>query len=207
MRGYKAQGGDEAQEVKAALSGLDVPIFLGKDRFESAHSALKAAAMWCCSTTVFQHWRLKRDLDIVLIDATDPFGGGHVLPRGRLREPVGGLARAGVIAITRGENADPKIEAAIKRLAPDAPIFHARHAPAGARAVGKNEPWPLEKLRGLRAAATCGIGNPRAFWTTLEEVGVNILDRKIFADHHQFSAGDLQRWSNGRAKKRRMRCS
>ena len=83
MRGYKAQGGDEAQEASAALKAFDIPIFLGADRYQSA---LRARAQGCDVVVLddgFQHWRLARDLDIVLLDSSDPFGGGALIPRGR----------------------------------------------------------------------------------------------------------------------------
>ncbi len=203
MRGYKAQGGDEAEEVRAALGGLNVPVVLGGDRYTSA---LKAEALGCDVVLLddgFQHWRLARDLDIVLIDATDPFGGGEILPQGRLREPVEGLARAGVLVMTRSEfirdeRERRKLLDELARLAPNAPALFARHAPADVRALSGNAKWTLDRLRGLPVVAACGIGNPGAFWATLESSGVTLLDHREFPDHHVFNADEIARlveWS------------
>lgn len=194
MRGYKAQGGDEALEAGAALQGLDIPIMLGADRFQSA---LKARARGCDVALLddgFQHWKLARDLDIVLIDASNPFGGGALLPSGKLREPVSGLARAGVVLMTRSNAADNSsaLREAIRKFAPDAAILPACHAPVGLRALkaGATD-LSVSKLRGARIVAACGIGNPTAFFKTLKECGAEILASRIFADHHAYTPRDL----------------
>ena len=197
MRGYKAQGGDEAEEVKAALSGLNVPVLLGSDRHASA---LKAAASGCDIALLddgFQHWRLKRDLDIVLIDASDPYGGGALLPRGKLREPVTGLTRAGIIVVTRSDilKSDAErddLHAELRQLSGMKPVFFSTHASAGVRCVGKPDSvWTLEQLRGLHVLAACGIGNPGAFERTLNCTGVELLEFRCFDDHHAFTEKDI----------------
>ncbi|MEI6231429.1 MAG: tetraacyldisaccharide 4'-kinase [Planctomycetota bacterium] len=197
MRGYKAQGGDEAEEVKAALTGLNVPIVLGSDRHASA---LKARDMGCDVALLddgFQHWRLKRDLDIVLVDATNPFGGGAILPHGKLREPIAGLSRAGMIVVTRSDalSSDHErddLQRELVRLSGSKPICFAQHAPVGVRRVGEGGgEWPLEKLKNARAIAACGIGNPGAFEKTLSTRGVVVLDFKTYDDHHDFTRSDM----------------
>ncbi len=128
----------------------------------------------------FQHFRLQRDRDIVLIDALDPRGGG-VFPLGRLREPFTALARATAVVITRAENRHLGIERLIRRYNSHAPIFRARvvaRVPEGELAS--------------RAAAFCGLGQPRTFWRTLETLGVEVAPRMVFPDHHRYTAGDLE---------------
>ena len=143
MRGYKAQGGDEAEEVKAALSGLNVPILLGSDRYASACRAAKDGCDVVILDDGFQHWRLKRDLDIVLVDATDPFGGDAVLPHGKLREPIEGIQRAGMIVVTRSDILSSAMERDELRRKLDQhskfkPIFFSTHAPASLRRLGQS---------------------------------------------------------------------
>ncbi|MBZ5631829.1 MAG: tetraacyldisaccharide 4'-kinase [Acidobacteriia bacterium] len=128
----------------------------------------------------FQHFRLRRDQDIVLIDALDPLGGG-VFPLGRLREPFKALARASIIIISRAENQHVGIERLIRRYNPWAPIFRARIV---ARVEGDELASPV--------GAFCGLGQPRTFWRTLETLGVKAAPRLVFRDHHRYTAGDLE---------------
>ena len=203
MRGYKAQGGDEALEAGDALKGLDIPIILGADRFQSALQARAQNRDVILLDDGFQHWRLARDLDIVLIDASDPFGGGMgcggaLIPQGRLRKPVSGLARAGVILLTRSDASidTTSLRETIRNLAPNAAILTARHAPAGVRALKSSAAhWSVSKLRGARVVAACGIGNPKAFLKTLKACGAEILASRNFDDHHEYAQRDLDELS------------
>jgi 3-deoxy-D-manno-octulosonic-acid transferase len=126
----------------------------------------------------FQHFRLQRDEDIVLIDALDPLGGG-VFPLGRLREPFSAMARATAVVITRAENRHAGIERLIRRYNSRAPIFRARVVAQG------------EIPAGL-VGAFCGLGQPRTFWRTLETLDVHAAPRLVFPDHHRYTAGDLE---------------
>jgi len=126
----------------------------------------------------FQHFRLQRDRNVVLIDALDPMGGG-VFPLGRLREPFTALARATAVVITRAEGCHVGIENLIRRYNPRVPIFRARVLPQGDLPAGP-------------VAAFCGLGQPRTFWRTLETLGVKAAPRLVFPDHHRYSAADLQ---------------
>ena len=126
----------------------------------------------------FQHFGLKRDHDIVLIDALDPLGGG-VFPLGRLREPVSALARATAVVITRAENRHLGIEQLIRRHNAKAPIFRSRIVVTG-------------EIPTSRVAAFCGLGQPRTFWRTLDELGVSVVCRLQFPDHHRYTKADLK---------------
>ena len=124
----------------------------------------------------FQHWRLQRDLDIVLLDATRPFGHGHLLPRGQLREAPAALARAGAIVLTRTERVRPEeLENIARRVAAlsAAPVCHAR-----TEAVSL-----ADDLAGAAVLACCGIGHPAAFLGTLEDLGARVVARRILPDH------------------------
>ncbi len=142
----------------------------------------------------FQHRRLARDLDIVLLDALEPFGLGRIFPRGLLREPVGSLRRAGVVVLSRADLVDPATRRAIRARAERAagPLrwAEARHAPKDlVDADGGTE--ALGSLGGRRVGAFCGIGNPEGFRRTLEGLGVDPAGFRSFPDHHGYDAGDV----------------
>ena len=148
----------------------------------------------------FQHRRLGRDLDIVLIDATDPASARHVLPGGLLREPLTGLRRAQVVVLTRADQVTAPELAALKslvqRVAPKASLLEASHRPRELWLHG-DEHRSLEWLRGKRVLAFCGIGNPESFMNTLLDLGAEVVDRRIFPDHHAYTAadvGELSEW-------------
>ncbi len=126
----------------------------------------------------FQHFRLERDRNIVLIDALDPLGGG-VFPLGRLREPFAALSRATAVVITRAEHQHSGIERLIRRYNSGAPIFRARVVP-----IGELPDGPV--------GAFCGIGQPRTFWRTLETLGVRAAPRLVFPDHHRYTIADME---------------
>jgi tetraacyldisaccharide 4'-kinase len=140
----------------------------------------------------FQHRKAGRDLDILLISAANPFGFGHVLPRGLLREPMSGLSRAGAIIITHADQQSPgvvcEIEEQVRQFNPAAPIYRAVHALVGLR--NGEERLPMEALAGRRYFAFCGIGNPQAFERQLEAFGSSVGHRR-FGDHHGYAENDL----------------
>lgn len=146
----------------------------------------------------FQHHRLDRSLDIVLIDALNPFGGCSVFPLGRLREPLAALARAGAFVVTRSDHArvPEAIEERLRRVNPRAPVFRARVEPrAWVEYAGGAEAQP-GRFAGAPVAAFCGLGNPRSFWCTLEALGIKPLDRLEFPDHHTYRPHELRRMAD-----------
>jgi tetraacyldisaccharide 4'-kinase len=131
----------------------------------------------------FQHRRLHRDFDLVLIDATNPFGFGRLLPRGLLREPLAGLARANALLITRTDQARSSIahlEDQLRALVPAVPIYHCSHEQSG-----------LPPLQGKRIIAVSGIGNPEAFERQLAAAGATITRSIRFGDHHHYAQHDF----------------
>jgi tetraacyldisaccharide 4'-kinase len=184
--------GDEPQVLLRAGIG---PVGIGRNRFEAGR---RMEERFQCGVFVlddgFQHWRLGRDLDIVLIDALDPFGGGEVFPLGRLREPPEALARADAIVITRAEpgKAYDEIVSLVREHNDSAPVFTSRVVPG---------PWVDPDGWGAyeyeapfsRAAAFCGLANPEAFWRTLESLGIRPVRRWSFRDHHRYRARELRR--------------
>jgi len=180
--------GDEAQFYLASGTG---PVGIGANRYRAGR-AIEARfhpGVFLLDDA-FQHHRLERTLDIVLLDALDPFGGGALLPLGRLREPLDALGRAGIVVLTRvqpGQKIDA-IEAVIRRYNPSAPIFTARIEPAGWIDAATGEP----AVPPANATAFCGLGNPASFWRSLDELGLKPLRRKAFPDHHAYTAGELK---------------
>ena len=198
MRGYKGQASDEAVEVQHALSDLKTPVLVGADRLANVRRAKESGFDCVLLDDGFQHWKLARDLDIVLVDATDPFGGGHLAPWGRLRETPEGLARAGVVILTRSDMVPKpereKLRAEITRLAPAATLAIASHIPAGLREFKENgaDYYP-EKLKGLNICAACAIGNPGGFFKTLEALGAKLQKTWAYPDHSDFSVWQADR--------------
>ena len=140
----------------------------------------------------FQHLCLARDFNIVTIDATNPFGGGSLLPGGRLREPLGGLSRADCVVITRTEQVEDwtTVDAAIKRVNAAVPVFSSRMVTSGIRELG-NERVDKDNLRNKALGAFCGVGNPESFFNHLRREGFELAFTRTFADHHVYSQSDL----------------
>ncbi|MFM7245324.1 MAG: tetraacyldisaccharide 4'-kinase [Planctomycetaceae bacterium] len=199
-RGYAARPGevsDEAAELAVVVPGT--MHVADRDRVAGVRTAAAASATVAVLDDGFQHRRLGRDLDIVAIDATDPFGCGHLFPRGLLREPLRGIRRAAAVVLTRATSVDADRRAAIRGMLADAsrggppPAWmEAEHRPVGLCAAnGRTE--PLSLLQGRRVAAFAGIGNPAAFRGTLASLGCDVAAFTSFPDHHAYPAADLDR--------------
>jgi tetraacyldisaccharide 4'-kinase len=195
-RGYGAERGarnDEALELAQDLP--DVPHLQNPDRVAAARRAVEeCGSQLIVLDDAFQHRRLFRDLDIVMIDALEPFGFGHVFPRGLLREPVAGLRRASVVALSRADMLDPPQREAICRQvqqhAPQALWVEVKHAAMSLLAPGGRQ-RPLGWLEGKTVAAFCGVGNPAGFRHTLDTCGCRVVDFREFPDHHRYGTADI----------------
>ena len=204
-RGYGAKAGeanDEARELAQKLP--DVPHIQNPDRVAAAREAIERLDCDCLVLDdAFQHRRIARDLDLVLLDATEPFGYGHLLPRGLLRESLAGLRRADAVILTRADACDnearDEIWRTVEKYLPQAVRIEAAHAPANLLAADGTR-LPLDELHGQRIAAFCGIGNPAAFRATLEECGAEIVDFLAFPDHCTYDENyiaALTKWIDG----------
>ena len=183
---------DEVKVMKDHL-GDGVAYGVGPGRYQHGLKLQKLGVNWFVLDDGFQHLELARDVDIVLVDAAFPFGGGHLLPAGRLREPRTSLSRADIIVITRSKHA-PAIEAAIMRDS-DAPIYYARPA-FGSLCGPQGQRVDVAEVRQRKLFAFCGIGNPAPFVADLRDWGFQIVGHKFFADHHRYTqsdAGHLER--------------
>ena len=181
---------DEVAVVRARL-GTKAQFGIGAARYEKGLMLARHGVGWFVLDDGFQHLQLARDADIVLIDASDPFGGGNLLPAGRLREPRSALVRADIIVITRSEHA-PAVEAVVRRHT-SAPIFYAQTELEGVFAVGGNtaSPAPAD-VRSRKLFAFCGIGNPAAFFEDLRRWGMHIVGSVAYRDHHRYSRRDAE---------------
>lgn len=199
-RGYgqlASGSNDEALELELALP--DVPHLQNTDRFAAAQLAHEELDMQAVVLDDgFQHRRLKRDLDIVLIDASEPAAADWCLPGGLMREPWSGLKRADVIVLTRSHQASAprltQLKHRVSQLAPQALMVSSETVPLGWH--GSNLPFgQLDELRGKAVLAFCGIGNPIAFFQSLEQLGLKLVDRREYPDHHAFEADDVEQLS------------
>jgi tetraacyldisaccharide 4'-kinase len=195
-RGYGSRAGrnDEALVLEENLP--DVPHLQGADRAALAEVAVEELeSEVLVLDDGFQHRRLQRDLDVVLIDATNPWGHGYVFPRGLLREPVSGLKRAGAVILTRCDQVErtklEEIGARVAKLAPGIPLAQSSHQPA-AWINSTQEQRALGEITCRPLAAFCGIGNPEAFRRTLLQLGAVIADFRTYPDHHDYTRSDVE---------------
>jgi len=196
-RGYRAhspEGNDEALLLAENLP--DVPHVQDPDRVAAARRAIDAGAEAIVLDDGFQHVRLARDLDLVLLDALRPPSRDRPLPAGLLREPLSALRVADLIAWTRTESVaketlDREAEA-VRRWAPDVPQVRLRTRLLGLRALGSEESLPLDGLAGRSVLAFAGVGNPESFRLELEALGATVTAFKRFPDHHPYTLRDVE---------------
>jgi len=197
-RGYKRLSPDPVTVVRAGEqasvrdTGDEAQIFVRAGIADVAIGANRhAAGQRLTGSRVillddgFQHRRLHRDFDLVLLDAQDPFAGGAVFPLGRLREDPAGLRRAHAVVLTRVQRGREyrELRRRIQAIHPDLPVFSSHVVP---------EEWKPRRPDGP-AAAFCGLGNPASFWATLRKLDVEPCYRWAFGDHHQYRPTDLRR--------------
>lgn len=195
-RGYQKMGEDLSDEVLELRHALpDVPVWMGKDRVKLAEKALSENMDLVVLDDGFQYRKLHRDLDIVLVDATNPFGNGKMLPRGILREGPASLRRADVLVLTRTDGEDGKggvLEQFLRGCAPDSPILFSAHRTRRFYDARTKEEVPVEVLQRERLVSFCGIGNPAAFRHLLEENGLQPVESISFMDHYFYTEKDLE---------------
>lgn len=199
------QAGDEPY-MMAALKRF--PVVVGRDRYQAGCLALDRLPVdVVVLDDGFQHRRLKRDLDLVLMDHKFPLGNGRLLPAGRLREPpVPALARAGAVILTRSPENPMETPHWVSTAAPDLPVFYARHhpfpagiEPADSRKAVPHDPVPknfgkkaaLDRLQGASVVLFSGIADNRSFCRTIRNLGANVLDHLEFADHYRYKRADI----------------
>lgn len=191
-----ATAGDEPVLLAERLR--NVPVMAGADRrLSSAEAIRRFGVNVLVMDDGFQHLRLRRDLNIVVVDATRPFGNTHCLPRGTLREPLAALADAHLFVLSRTDLVDAERKVRLKEelaaLNPSAPIIETVHAPDVMRDPATGELRETAWLRGRKVVGFAGIGNPEAFFGELSRLGATVVETVAFPDHHPYSAADVAR--------------
>ena len=206
-RGYKKQEGDIGDEpamLQEKLSGI--PVIVGKNR---AACANKAAINLAVDTVIlddgFQQWGMVKDLDIVTINALDPFGNFHILPRGILREPVSSLKRAHIFVLTKTNLAfdTQKIKQLLNKINPNAEIFESTYLCAGLYTITNKDNFiPFGSLTGKPVALFSGIGDPASFESLVQAQGLQVGVFFKFPDHHNYTKNDLDKIINACLEKK-----
>lgn len=191
--GAKAPSSLTGDEAQIFLHSGVAPIGIGTSRYDTARVLLRQfpSIDILLLDDGFQHARLRRDFDVVIVDGLDPLGGRELVPLGRLREPLSSLQRASALVVTRAES-DLRFRAICELLREhnaSAPIFRTRLI---ARNWRDFQTGQLIDVTNQRVAAFCGLGNPQNFWETLESLGLNVVFRWAFEDHHTYRPIDLQ---------------
>ena len=197
LRGYHADaaGSDEAMLLREAL-GDAVPVEPDADRAAAAARVLAAApdVGVFLLDDAFQHRAVRRDIDLVLLDAARPFGNGHVLPRGFLREPAAGLARATAVVVTHADLARPEsldhLDQRVTRLTGRPPLARTAHAWSALRDQHGRE-LPLAALASLAVLGVSGLGDPVSFELALQRHAARVERIVRFSDHHHYTQQQL----------------
>jgi len=189
-------GGDEPVELARKLIGK-AAVIADRDRLSASAWAKENLGSTCfVLDDGFQHRRIKRDIDIVCVDATDPFGNGELLPEGRLREGKSSLNRANAVVITRADLVDDTaaIEREIAQQAPAAKIFRSRSRLCRIvelKGYVDESPKAIDLASLPTVFAFCAIGNPSAFFRQLRSIDLRVGGSKAFRDHHRFTSSDV----------------
>jgi len=187
------EAGDEPVMLASQLPGT--PVLVGKDRGRSGkHAVERFGADIAVLDDGFQVWKLHRDLDIVLVDGSNPFDNSRTLPAGKLREPAAALRRARCIVamgVRPEEEVCKGLVAKVLQIAPGASMFCARYVPHALFAIGDGAEVELGAIRGQNVFAFCSIANPSSFGRTLEEAGAVIVGKEHFPDHYRYAPADI----------------
>jgi tetraacyldisaccharide 4'-kinase len=173
----------------------EIPVIINSDRYESgrwASQELRSDVL--ILDDGYQHLGLARDLNILLIDATDPFGEFEMAPFGRLREPLYAIKRADAVIITRADRPfdQAQTQSIIKHFCGgQVPVMYVYSSIVGLRHLASGEIYDAKEFGGWNVALMCGIGNPHAFADDILQAGMNIVGETFFRDHHAFSQPDV----------------
>ncbi|MBR7180940.1 MAG: tetraacyldisaccharide 4'-kinase [Kiritimatiellae bacterium] len=185
-----ATAGDEPYMLASNLPG--VAVIVDRDRVKAAKYALKRFG---CDTIVlddgFQYQRLKHTTDILLVDSTNPFGNGNMLPRGILREPARRLKLADVIFLTKCRGNEDEVEKEVRKYNRTADIVKCRHAPVSLKDVWSREEFDLSWLKGKTLCTLSGIASPKGFENSLRRLGAKVVWCDRYADHHRYDPSEI----------------
>ena len=183
-------------------SAPDTIFAIGADRYRAGKNVeRKEAIRFLVLDDGFQHLRLRRSLNIVLLDTGNPFGNGFCLPLGRLREPVESLRHADVALLTRAVpgSTHARLCERVREINPEIQIFRSRMTSRRVVDASTGDPVDLGSLRGERVGVFCGIGNPASFHRQVSDTGAEIVLARDFRDHHRYAQADLDSLSKAAA--------
>ena len=184
------KGGDEPYMLASNLPG--VAVVVDRNRVKAGRYAIKRLG---CDTIIlddgFQYQRLKHSIEVVLVDATNPFGNGNMLPRGILREPARHLRRADIIFLTKCGGDVSAVREEIRRYNTTAEIVECNHAPKVLRDVWSREEYPLSWLEGKTVCTLSGIASPKGFENSLRRLGAKVVWCERYADHHRYDSSEI----------------
>ena len=185
-----AMGGDEPYMLAANLPG--VAVVVDRDRVKAGRYAIKRLG---CDTIIlddgFQYQKLKHSIEVVLVDSTNPFGNGNLLPRGILREPVRHLKRADIIFLTKCRGDTGRVVEEIRKYNRTAEIVECTHQPKSLKDVWSREEFPLSWLEGKTVCTLSGIASPKGFENSLRHLGAKVVWCERYADHHRYDSSEI----------------
>lgn len=185
------EAGDEAYLIAGSLPG--VPVLVGRDRWSVGRMALDVfQSQVLLMDDGFQHLALARDVNLLLLDAEQPWGNGHLLPAGALREKKAQAARATAFLVTRVNEVPESLTAELQRDFPDRPVFLSRHEPVRLVRLNDSREMETRHLKGRRVLAFCGLARPMTFLQTLLSLGADVALFIKWPDHYQPRGRDLR---------------
>ena len=183
-------GGDEPYMLASNLPG--VAVVVDRSRVKAGRYAVKRLG---CDTLIlddgFQYQRLRHSIEVVLVDSSNPFGNGRMLPRGILREPARSLARADIIFLTKCRGDVSAVRDEIRKYNSKAEIVECNHSPVLLRDVWSREELPLSWLEGKTVCTLSGIASPRGFEDSLRRLGAKVVWCERYADHHRYDSSEI----------------
>ena len=183
---------DSDEPYMLASNLPDVAVVVDRNRVKAGRYAIKRLG---CDTIIlddgFQYQRLKHSIEVVLVDATNPFGNGKMLPRGILREPARNLARADIIFLTKCGEDVSAVRDEVRRYNTTAEIVECRHTPKMLRDVWSREEFPLSWLEGKTVCTLSGIASPKGFENSLRKLGSKVVWCERYADHHRYAPSEI----------------
>lgn len=185
-----ATGGDEPYMLASNLPG--VAVVVDRNRVKAGRYAVNRLG---CDTLIlddgFQYQKLKHSIEVVLVDSTNPFGNGNLLPRGILREPVRNFKRADIIFLTKCRGDVSAVKEEIRRYNTTAEIVECNHTPKVMKDVWSREEFPLDWLRDKTVCTLSGIASPKGFENSLRHLGAKVVWCERYADHHRYDASEV----------------
>ena len=196
-RGYMGQKGQESDEAQMLKKNLEnVPVLIGSNRFKNAQEFLSnnSADVFLLDDG-FQHWTLFRDMDIVALDATNPWGNKHLIPRGILREPLSALSRANIFILTKTDLARSNVVIVrdrLRLLGQNKLIVETIHEPKCLRDLKSQRKMDLSTISSKRVCMLSSIGDPQSFENMLTQLGASVQENFSFMDHHVYTQEQIE---------------